>query len=140
MLLEDIRKSPNKTNWASSVRDLLSRYGFLNVWLAQGVENSNSFLQHFKQRVRDSFIQEWHARLENSTRARFYVNIANFQYQTYLDILTIAKGEGLRTTRIGLVNRGKIKVNEQKRHSAFLCAEHFYFQDRHLFSCVDPLL
>ena len=22
----------------------------------------------------------------------------------------------------------------------FLCAEHFYFQDQHLFSCVDPLL
>ena len=50
------------------------------------------------------------------------------------------KGEGSRTTRIGLVNRLKIKVNEQKRHSAFLCAGHFYFQDRHLFSCVDPLL
>ena len=39
-----------------------------------------------------------------------------------------------------LVNQGKIKVNEQKRHSAFLRAEHFYFQDRYLFSCVDPLL
>ena len=50
------------------------------------------------------------------------------------------KGEGSLTTRIGLVNRGKIKVNEQKRHSAFLSAENFYFQDRHLFFCVDPLL
>ena len=50
------------------------------------------------------------------------------------------KGEGSRPTQIGLVNRGKIRVNEQKRHSAFLCAEHLYFQDRHLFSSVDPLL
>ena len=50
------------------------------------------------------------------------------------------KGEGSRTTRIGLVNRGKIKVNEQKHHSTFLCMEHFYFQDRRLFFCVDPLL
>ena len=33
----------------------------------------------------------------------------------------------------------KIKVNEQKCHSTFLCAEHFCFQDRHLFSCIDPL-
>ena len=48
--------------------------------------------------------------------------------------------EGSRTTRIGLVNRGKLEVNEQKCHSAFLCAEHFYFQDQHLFFCVDPLL
>ena len=33
----------------------------------------------------------------------------------------------------------KIEVNEQKCFCAFLCAEYFYFQDRHLFSCVDPL-
>ena len=68
ILLEDIRQNPNKTNWASSVRDLLSRYGFLNVWLAQGVENSNSFLQHFKQRVRDILykigMQDWKIQLE----------------------------------------------------------------------------
>ena len=54
--------------------------------------------------------------------------------------MVIHKGEGSRTTRIGLVNRGKIKGNKQKCLIAFLCAEHFYFQDRHLFSCVDPLL
>ena len=34
----------------------------------------------------------------------------------------------------------KNKLNEQKHHSAFLCTEYFYFQDRHMFSCVDPLL
>ena len=33
-----------------------------------------------------------------------------------------------------------MKVNEQKCLSAFLCAEQFYFQDRHFFFCVDPLL
>ena len=32
------------------------------------------------------------------------------------------------------------KTSKQKRHSAFLRAEHFYFQNRHLFSCVDLLL
>ena len=66
MLLEDIRQNPNKTNLASSVRDLLSTYGFFNVWFSQGVENPNSFLQHFKQNIRDVFEQDWHARLENS--------------------------------------------------------------------------
>ena len=83
MLLEDIRQNPNKTNWASLVRDLLSTYGFFNVWVSQGVENPNSFLQIFKQKIRDVFEQDWHARLENSTRARFYINIANFKYQAY---------------------------------------------------------
>ena len=91
MLLQDIRQNHNKSNWASSVRDLLSRHGFYNIWLSKGVENPNSFLQHFKQKVKDIFIQEWHARLENSTRARFYINIADFKFQTYLDNLTIMK-------------------------------------------------
>ena len=91
MQIEDMRNNPDKFNWASSVKQLLSKYGFMNVWLSQGVENSNSFLQIFKQRVRDIFIQEWHERLENSTRARFYVNIANFKHQTYLDNLTVKK-------------------------------------------------
>ena len=91
MQIEDMQNNPDKFNWASSVKQLLSKYGFMNVWLSQGVENSNSFLQIFKQRVMDIFIQEWHERLENSTRARFYVNIANFKHQTYLDNLTVKK-------------------------------------------------
>ena len=63
----------------------------MDVWLAQGVGNTNIFLKTFKQRVRDCFIQEWNTRLENSTRARLYIKIANFKYQTYLDALHIAK-------------------------------------------------
>ena len=50
------------------------------------------------------------------------------------------KGEGSWTTRTGLVNRGKIKVNKQRCLGTVLCAKHYDFQDRHLFSCVDPLL
>ena len=51
-----------------------------------------------------------------------------------------SKGLGSRTCRIGPVNRQNIKVAQQKWHRAFLCAEHFYFHEQHLFSCVIPLL
>ena len=50
------------------------------------------------------------------------------------------KGLGSRTCRIGPVNRDNIKVAQQKCHRTFLCAEHFYFHEQHLFSCVNPLL
>ena len=50
------------------------------------------------------------------------------------------KGLGLRTCRIGPVNRQNIKVAQQKWHRTFLCAEHFYFHKQHLVSCVNPLL
>ena len=73
MQLEDMRSSPKK-KWASSVKQLLSKYVFMDIWISQGVENSSSFLQVFKQRVRDIYKLEWHERLENSSRVRFYVN------------------------------------------------------------------
>ena len=50
------------------------------------------------------------------------------------------KGLGSRTCRIGPVNRQNIKVAQKKWHRTFLCAEHFYFHEQHLFSCVNPFL
>ena len=40
---------------------------------------------------KDVFTQQWHARLENSTRARCYLTFATFKYQKYLDNLNIVK-------------------------------------------------
>ena len=56
MMLTDIELRPNKQNWASMVKNLLSRLGFLEVWNAQGVGNINNFLYIFKTRVRDIYI------------------------------------------------------------------------------------
>ena len=69
-MLNDMESQPLKQNWASCVKDLLSRLGFMEVWEMQGVGNIGVFMNIFKQRVRDSFIQNWHERLENSTRLR----------------------------------------------------------------------
>ena len=49
----------------------------------------NRLLETFKQRVQDNFMQEWHARLQNFTRARYYLNIATFKNQVYLDIVNV---------------------------------------------------
>ena len=66
-------------NWASSVKNLLSRVGFLHVREAQGVGNENAFFNIFKQKINDIFTQDWHSRLENSTRAICYLTYAKFQ-------------------------------------------------------------
>ena len=36
-------------------------------------------------------MQDWHSRLEESTRARFYNTVAHFGYQSYLDSINIEK-------------------------------------------------
>ena len=70
-----------KINWALLVRQLLSRLGFMYVWIAQRVGSIAIFINVFKQRVK--------ARLENSSRARFYNQISSFNYQVYLDKLQV---------------------------------------------------
>lgn len=57
-----------------SVKTLLSSLGFMYVWLAQGVGTIAGFINVFNIRVRDVFIQDWHARLEHSTRASLYIS------------------------------------------------------------------
>ena len=91
MMIQDIQLFPNKPNWALHVKTLLSVYGFGDIWEAQGVENQKSFLEIFKQRIKDNFVQEWHSRSENSTRARTFINITSFKYQPYLDIINVKK-------------------------------------------------
>lgn len=83
-MLDDINEMPNVKNWASLVRNILSNLGFYHVWAAQGVGDEKIFLSIFKQRVRDNFIQCWHQRLNESSRATFYRQICVFQFQPYL--------------------------------------------------------
>ncbi|MCG8046921.1 MAG: reverse transcriptase family protein [Candidatus Thiodiazotropha taylori] len=91
MMLDDAERYPQKQNWALSVKVLLSKMGFMEAWFNQGVGNTETFLSLFKVRIKDIFMQEWHARIETSTRARFYSTFASFKYQNYLDILSLEK-------------------------------------------------
>ena len=91
MMLNDLESRQNTTNWASLVKHLLLSLGFHEVWLAQGVGNYNAFMTIFKQRLTDTFIQNWHSRLHSSTRAVFYRSVAVFQFQPYLEKINISK-------------------------------------------------
>ena len=91
MMLADLEVYPNKVNWAYLVKDLLSRLGFYHVWLNQGVGNVNAFLNLFKQRLNDNFTQNWHERLSISSRAIFYINIADFKPKSYLNSIKVLK-------------------------------------------------
>ena len=64
---------------------------FNEIWYSQTVGSVKLFLNTFKQRLHDNFIQNWNSRLENSTRALFYNKIKSFEFQSYLDICNILK-------------------------------------------------
>ena len=91
LMVNDMDLVPNKVNWASLVRHLLMSLGFYEIWLEQGVGNYNIFISLLKQRLTDTFIQNWQERLDTSTRANFYKHIAIFQFQPYLDKVNVRK-------------------------------------------------
>ena len=72
LMVNDLEELPNNPNWASLVRQLLMSLGFYEVWLAQGVGNIDSFLSVFKQRLNDTFMQNWRERIDDSLRAIFF--------------------------------------------------------------------
>ena len=72
LMLNDVENKPNCVNWASRVKFLLSSLGFYEVWVNQGGGNKSAFLWAFRQRLTDSFMQDWNSRLLESSRANFY--------------------------------------------------------------------
>ena len=75
----------------SPLRHLLSSLGFHEVLVNQGVGNYNAFIALLKQRLTESFIQNWRSRLDESTRVTFYKDFAVFQLQSYLDMVNVNK-------------------------------------------------
>ena len=84
-MLNDIVERPNIQNWAALIKNMLSNLGFFHVCVAQGVGDEKNFLSLFKQRINDYFLQNWYQRLNESSRALFYRQICNFQFQPYSD-------------------------------------------------------
>lgn len=91
LLMSDIHLRPNKANWVSLIRDLLSNLGFYYAWENQSVGNEKVFLSLIRQRLTDNFIQNWNSRINDSSRALCYKNLSSFSFKPYLEIVTIKK-------------------------------------------------
>ena len=91
MLKIDSETRPEKENWCTLLKNLLSNLGLFNAWYFQQVGNQQYFMTLVKQRLTDHFIQNWNSRLDNSSRAIFYKNVTNFGFQFYLKSVNISK-------------------------------------------------
>ena len=57
-----------RTNWVTSVKNILYRYGFGLVWISQEIGNVELFLMSFNQLLIDCNTQNWLETLGNSSR------------------------------------------------------------------------
>ena len=75
-------------NWVYNVKTLLDKYGFSDVFLNQISLSKKIFPLIFKQRIIDTFMQEWNCLISNNNMLDFYKNIKNTpNYEPYLDIV-----------------------------------------------------
>lgn len=60
----------------------------MDVWLNQGVTNEIMFLNNFKMRVKDTFLQEWQANINGSSKLKLYRSYKNtIELEPYLNII-----------------------------------------------------
>ena len=90
-MLQDVEAHPNKFNWTVLVRNFLSKLGFYEVWVQQGVGNYNVLILLFKQRHTDNYVQNTNARLQTHSRARFFNFYGSFQFHEYSNLVRIPK-------------------------------------------------
>ena len=74
LLLKDAQEN-NVVNWASLVRDLLTSRGFGDIWINQTVQNENTFLSKFNQRIDDMFLHNNNEKISNLNENRLYGHI-----------------------------------------------------------------
>ena len=88
-MLHELNMYPNRNSWAKSVKIVLENLGVYNVtWLNQG--NESLFLNMFKQRMRDNYLQDWNNEIENSPRVTYRL-FCSFGLETYLKCVKIEK-------------------------------------------------
>ena len=74
-------------SWAKRTTSILDHLGFTDIRTSFDI-NVN-YLPLLKCRVRDQFIQEWNASINNSSKLYYYAKFKNvFGYEDYLDKLT----------------------------------------------------
>ena len=61
---------------------------FSYVWNAQNSINLGNFLNTFKRRLVDEFIQKWHVSVDNTKSLVLYKNVKTmFSYEPYFNLL-----------------------------------------------------
>ena len=66
-----------KRCWATEIKEMLQKAGYGYVWFNQGVHNPAQFIKVFRQRLIDTFKQEWSAAIRNKERYVLYSKITD---------------------------------------------------------------
>ena len=130
-----------KCCWASGLRDLLCKFGF--VCLQKSVGNERAFVAILKERLCDDFNQEWTTAINSSERFYLYASFkSNLLTENYLDFVQIkCFRDVLIKLRMGVppLNANRLRY-AHKNASKILCSFcETEVEDEVHFICFCPL-
>ena len=78
-----------KSPWLNNIQNIININGFRNVWNSQNEVNSKWFVQAFKQKLKDQYIQSWNAAINQSSSGKNYQIFKDtFTRNTYFSFLS----------------------------------------------------
>ena len=81
------QSQPDKTTWATLVRDMLNTCGLGYVWMDQRVNDETQFIALFKERLTDMYRQQWWEEVELTSNNRLYKYIkTTIVHENYLNV------------------------------------------------------
>jgi len=121
-------ENPNATTWVSQVKHLLESSGFAYVWQNQSVDSERDFIQIFRQRLYDMFLQDWYNEVTMTSDGRLFKNIKReLGYESYLNINNRALRVSITKIRLSshlfFVERGRWGTNriDRRQRLCTLC-------------------
>ena len=75
----------NDVNWVSQINAILLNNGFADVWMYPYAVDVNAFLTVFKQKIKDTYVTNWRANMNVSSRLWLYQEFkTDFVLEKYL--------------------------------------------------------
>ena len=89
-----------KSKWYEHVKQQIFSNGFGNIWALQNEVNGKWFTQAFKQKLKDQYMQTWHALVDKSSSSVNYRTFkVTFEMNNYFSYLSNTKCKTLTAFR-----------------------------------------
>ena len=134
-----------RNNWAYQVKYLLDCYGFSYVWNNPFCVDLNSFHIFFKERVIDTFKQNWNQRLQECGTLDIYKKCKTvFEFENYLDVLPFKLRNNVSKLRLAshklAIETGRYARNRVERNERYcIFCQNRDIEDEYHFVIVCPL-
>ena len=131
-------------NWVYNVKKMLDDFGYSHIFYNCQNIHVNAFITSFKNRVIDTFKQDWQSTLDNSTMLDTYRQFkTSFEYEEYLDLLPRSLRFYFCRLRMSVHNL-RIQTDRYARNNVprneryCLCCNSRDIEDEFHFICICP--